>query len=204
MIENNPALCTPVKDNQAIDINIACLFLRKANCGHAIQSWIKEIAISTIFAFNENVFYPCIFDSYHDLIKHPQYGSEYRVDATCASVLIPTLAVWAAIVDDVATLRMLSDFSSGPYKHSTLQLWYPGRDTEEHFYRGDSDHGLSGVNFKIQSSSADTLSPIKSECDASSEFLSLSAFKHNLWPLIVSACRHHRVPVPPHFWWLRL
>ena len=23
-----------------------------------------------------------------------------------------------------------------------------------------------------------------------------------LWPLLVSASRHHRVPVPPHFWWL--
>ena len=204
MIENNPIFCTPIKDNQAIDINIACLFLKRAGCDGIIQSWIERIAVSTIFAFNENAFYPCVFDSYYDLISHPRRGSDYRMDATCGSVLIPTLAVWAAIVDDVTTLKMLADFSSGPYKHSTLQLWYPGHDTEKHLYLGGSDHGLSAVNFEVQSSSADTLSPIDSECSASSKFLSLSAFEHGLWPLIVSACRHHRVPVPPHFWWLSL
>ena len=46
----------------------------------------------------------------------------------------------------------------------------------------------------------DMLSPIKAECEASSAFSSLSAVEKGIWPLVVLASRHHRVPMPPHFW----
>ena len=41
----------------------------------------------------------------------------------------------------------------------------------------------------------DMLSPIRSECTESAEFSSLSAHANGLWPLLVLASRHHRVPV---------
>ena len=200
VIPNNPILFTPIKDNQAIDINIACLVLNRVGLDHVIQNWIARTARATIFAFRSHGHYPCIYDEYRDLVGHPRDDDDYRVEATAGSLLVPTLAVWAAITADAETLALLADFTSGPYAHSTLQLWYPGADTETHLYRGSGDHGLAANGIVIPRSCTAMLSPIKSECAASAAFSSLSAVKCGLWPLVTLACRHHRVPVPPHLW----
>ena len=201
VISHNPILCTPIKDNQAIDINIACLFLHRIGCNDIIRSWIQQITIATIFAYNTKYCqYPCIFDDYRDLVNHPKDDPDYHVQSTAASSLVPTLAVWAAIMSDSETLNLLAEFSSEQYKHSNLQLWYPGGDTEEHLYRGSATRGAVAMNMKIPHSCQEMLSPIRDECAATTAFESLSAIEHRLWPLIILASRHHRIPVPPHLW----
>ena len=202
MISNNPILNTPIKDDHAIDVNIACLFLRGVGCIQFIKDWIRRIAHATRYAFQTDGPYPCVHRDYRDLVEHPRGEAGYRERATAGSILVPTLAMWAAIADDPDTLEMLAEFTSGPYKHSTLQLWYPGDDSEEHFYRGSADHGLAASGFKVVQSCGDLVKSIGDECTASSAFLSLSAIRRGLWPLVILACRHHRMPVPPHFWGL--
>ena len=96
----------------------------------------------------------------------------------------------------------MADFASDAFQHSTLQLWFPGPDTEEHLYRGGANHGLSANPVKIGRTCDDMLTPIKSECALSNAYASLSAVKNGLSPLVVSASRHHRYPVPPHLWQL--
>ena len=143
MLQNNGVLCTPVKDDQAIDINIVCLFLNRAGYTDVVRMWVGEIARATMFAYRTNGAYPCIFTDYRNLVEHPKNREGYRHDATSGSLLVPTLAVWTALTDDTVTLEALADFVSEEYKHSTLQLWFPGADSEEHFYRGGADHGLA-------------------------------------------------------------
>lgn len=200
IVSNNPVLCTPIKDDQAIDINIACLFLHSLQCDQPIQNWIRQTACATAFAYDANTAYPCVFREYRDLANHPEGTDEYRLDATCASILVPTLAVWAALVGDAPTLDILADFASGPYAHSNLQLWYPGPETEDHLYRGEANHGLCASGITIARTCDEMLAPIKSECAQSAAYFSLSARQHGLWPILVSASRHHRYPVPPHLW----
>ena len=200
ILNNNPILCTPIKDNQAIDINIACLFLNRVGCNQVIQNWIQQTAKATVFAYHSNTAYPCVFLEYRDLVDHPMDTPDYRLEATSASLLLPTLAVWAAVTGDGATLDGLANFVSGHYQHSNLQLWYPGSDTEENLYRGSADHGLFASSIKIERTCEGMLAPIKSECALSAAYCSLSALQHGLWPLLVSASRHHRHPVPPHLW----
>lgn len=197
---NNPILNTPIKDSQAIDINIACLFLNRIGWNHVIKKWIKQIAHAVIFTYKVNHKYPCVFEDYRDLADHPRDKSGYREEATVASILIPTLAVWAAVTEDDETLSALADFVSGPFKHSTLQLWYPGPDSEEHLYRGSANHGLAATGFKIERACDKMLALVRAECTASKAYFSLSASEFGLWPLLVSASRHHRVPLPPHLW----
>ena len=199
-LQNNSVLCTPIKDNQAIDINIACLFLHRVGCDDIVRTWIGQIAYATMFAYRANGPYPCVFTDYRDLVDHPKETQGYRHDATSGSLLIPTLAVWAALTDDTVTLGVLADFVSGEYQHSTLQLWFPGANSEEHFYRGSADHGLAFTGFTIERTCEGMLAPIKAECVASNAFQTLSARRHGLWPLVMLASRHHRMPVPPHFW----
>ena len=200
VIANNPILCTPVKDSQAIDIDIACHFLKRVKCGDFIQQWIGNVARATTFAFRTNGPYPCTYDDYRDLLDHPQSTNEYRLDATAASTLLPTLAAWAAVTQDANTMSHLSEFAAGDYQHSTLQLLYPGSDTEEHLYSGRTLHGLNVHGFAIPDSCEDMISFIRVECDATSAFDSLSPRIHEISPLLFLACRHHRVPVPPQFW----
>ena len=200
IIKNNRILFTPIKDSQAIDINSACLFLYKAGYGHVIPDWISRITAATIFAYNRHNKYPCIYNDYHDLVDHPKYSDQYRVESTAGSILVPTLAVWAAVTNDTKTLDGLSDFVTESYGHSTLQLWYPGPNTEEHLYLNSAAHGLASTDLSIERSCEAMLAPIKSECAVSTEFYSLSPLKFGLWPLLITASRHHRVPVPPHFW----
>lgn len=199
-IANNPILVTPIKDDQAIDINIACLFLKRIGADDVIRDWIEKTARATIVAFEYNDRYPCVYNDYIDLVDHPRDDDGYRNEATAGSLLIPTLAVWAAITGDVVTLEVLADFVADHYSHSTLQLWYPSTDTEERLYRGSGAHGLAAPGVEIERSCKAMLSPIASECDATGAFGSLSAIEAGLWPLVVLASRHYRVPVPPQLW----
>ena len=200
MLQNNGVLYAPIKDNQAIDINIACLFLNRLRCDGIIRTWVGQIARATMFAYTINGPYPCVFSDYRELVDHPRDTQGYRHDATLGSLLIPTLAVWASLTDDTVTLGALTDFVSGEYKHSTLQLWFPGADSEEHFYRGSADHGLAFTGFTIERTCEAMLAPIKSECVASNAFWMLSAQQHGLWPLVMLASRHHRMPMSPQLW----
>lgn len=200
LISNNPVLNTPVKDSQAIDINIVCLFLARVGCYEVIRVWVRQVSNATVFAYKTHGSYPCIYDEYRKLIDHPIKEDSYRLAATAGSILVPTLAVWAAITQDQKTLKMLEEFAAEDYAHSNLQVWYPGADTEEHLYRGSANHGLCAHPIRITRSVEDMLRPIKAECDASAEFWSLSAVERGIWPLIVVASRHQRVPVPPHCW----
>ena len=199
-IASNPVLWTPIKDSQAIDINIACLLLDRVGCRHVIRDWIHQIAAATGYAFKANQRYPCVHDEYHRLLRHPQPSDEYRKAATAGSLLIPTLATWAAIVENDETLSLLCEFVSTYYAHSTLQLWYPGADSETHLYRGNAAHGLFWDEFAMSRVSQEVLDPIRRECASSNAYDSVSAIEHGFWPLIVLACRHHRVPLPPHLW----
>ncbi len=200
VIQNNPVLCTPIKDSHAIDINIACLLLNRLGYDPMVQSWIQNIASATVFAYRSNGHYPCVFNDYRDLIDHPKDDDQYRAEATVGSILVPTLAVWASINGDEETLVLLADFASGLYIHSTLQLWYPGSDTEEHLYRGSADHGLAATDIRIERCPEDMLAQIRSECSKSAAFESLSPLACSFWPLLILASRHHGIPVPPHFW----
>lgn len=200
VIVNNPALGTPIKDSQAIDINIACLLLDLVGCRHVIQDWIRHIAGATRFAFMAHGKYPCVHNEYHRLLHHPQPNDDYRKAATAGSLLVPTLATWAAIVEDEETLNLLSEYVSTDYAHSTLQLWFPGDDSEQHLYQGTDNHGLCWNDFVMSPVSQEVLGPITRECVSSNAYDSLSAIKRGIWPLVVLACRHHRMPVPPHLW----
>ena len=204
MLNNNPILCTPIKDNQAIDINIACLFLNRVGCDQVIRNWVQQTARATIFAYHTNTDYPCVFLDYRDLAHHPMDTPDYRLEATSASLLVPTLAVWAAITGDTATLDGLADFVSEHYRHSNLQLWYPGSDTEEHLYCGSAGHGRFASGINVGRTCEGMLAPIRSECALSTAYDSLSVRQYGLWPMLVSASRHHRHPVPPHLWPLQI
>ena len=113
MVRNNPILQTPIKDDHANDVNIACLFLNSVGCTGFVKEWVGQIALATQYAFQTDGLYPCVYRDYRDLLMHPKRDDEYRETATAGSLLVPTLALWAALTGDSTTLNVLADFTSG-------------------------------------------------------------------------------------------
>jgi hypothetical protein len=201
MISNNPALMSPIKDDQAIDMALA-LFLLRLNPGNSddMKAWLEETLSRCAFAYIAYGHYPCVLRSYVDLLDHPKaYDDEYRKEVTVGSILYPTMAFWAAMHGFDAVYAQIGDFQEKCLDHCNFQVWYPDQNSEERMYTNSASHGVVLSDLKVSQSKGDFLDQIFKEVEASTHFSALSAVKHGLWPLILVACRHHRLPVPVNF-----
>jgi hypothetical protein len=201
MIANNPALLSPIKDDQTIDITIA-LFLLSQNAGNQLdmEVWLGEIFNRCAFAYTSNGKYPCILRTYGELLDHPTRGDDdYRQEVTAGSILYPAIGFWAAMRSFDALYADIGKFEKQCMKHCNFQFWYPDQDSEERFYTNSDTHGAVVSNVSVNQPKADFLAQIFAEVEGSPHFKDLSAIKYFLWPIVVMACRHHRVPLPIDF-----
>jgi len=200
LISNNPALVLPIKDGQSIDISIAVWLLAiDSNNQNDISNWLSEILERARFAYSTHGQYPCILNSYVELLTHPKRGdNEYRKNATGGSVLYPLIALWAAVLDDDAMYSKVAALKSDHLGHCNFQFWYPDDSSEQHFYTNSGSHGAVLSHACVDRSKQDLLAQVFGECDQTTHFGELSAVKFGWWPLIVVACRHYRLPLPLH------
>jgi hypothetical protein len=200
LISNNPALLLPTKDSQSIDISIAVwLLATDSNNQNYIRNWLSEILERAQFAYSTHGQYPCIFNSYAELLTHPKRGdNEYRKNATSGSVLYPHIALWAALLDDDTMYSKLAALKSDHLQHCNFQFWYPDDSSEQHFYTNSCSHGAVLSHACVDRSKEELLVQVFGECDQTPHFAALSAVKFGWWPLIVVACRHYRLPLPLH------
>ena len=124
LVASNPALLTPVTDEQVIDIALAFVFVFVAAQGQRwgeLKTWISEMVRQLSFSYRGvGGRYPRKFREYSDLADHPRTGQEgYFEEATEGSVLLPTLAFWAAALGEDEALATLSLLRGRPY---TLEL----------------------------------------------------------------------------------
>jgi hypothetical protein len=201
LISNNPALLLPMKDSQSIDISIAVWLLAiDSNNQNDIRNWLSEILERALFAYSTHGQYPCVLNSYAELLTHPKRGdNEYRKNATSGSGLYPLIALWAALLDDDALLYgKVAALKRDHLQHCNFQFWYPDDSSEQHFYTNDDSHGAVLSHACVDRSKEDLLAQVFGECDQTPHFKELSAVKFGWWPLIVVACRHYHLPLPLH------
>jgi hypothetical protein len=202
MIVNNPCLYLPLMDEQAIEL---ALFLALATqVGHAgdhIRSWLTHMVQRLRMAVIGHGRYPTALKDYTDLIEHPKARTdEYRQEVTPGSALIPLLIAWVTALNDRESIACLTELKAGPLAHCTLQLWLPDEVSEQHLYLNDAVHGVALAELPITNGGQDLLK-VLAEASRSAEALrSLSALKAGYFPLILTACRHYRLPVPHPFW----
>lgn len=201
LILNNPALLLPASDDQAIEILISCwLLLTDDRNQDFVRSWMAEIIGRATFAIESNGKYPCILNEYVELLDHPvSRDDEYRQRATAGSVLYPTIALISSLLGDRGTFEEVARVKADLLKHCTFQLWYPDTDSERNFYSDRAAHGATLSELAVDRLMDDFLKQVFDECEHSSSFIDLSAIRLNWWPLIMVACRHYRLPPPPHF-----
>lgn len=201
LISNNPALSLPIKDDQAIDIFLAILQMAMSGSGESdMKLWLSEIIERARFAYEGNGPYPCTIRNYAELLDHPLRGDEeYRKEVTEGSILYPTIALWAAILGDSKVYEKITNFKDECLLHCNFQLWYPDETTEDNIYTNKDVHGAAFSHVPIDQSPDVFLKVIREECEQTQYFENLSAMKKGVWPLILLACRHYRIPVPVHF-----
>lgn len=202
IVSNNRALLSPIGDWQAIDIGLAFTLLACRPGAHgAIDEWGEELAKRSIFAFNVHGRYPVVTQSYWDLVDHPSERSdEYRQNATEGSILYPMLALWASARGNQTLFDELAAFKMKSLEHCTFQAWLPDEDSEDNLYLGSDNHGAALTGIPVSAGTQDTLEFVLEEVSTNPHYNALSAVRLGHWPIVLTACRCHRLPIPPQVW----
>ena len=201
IINNNPTLRSPIKDDQAIEIMIFMLLAQACNAINSVKGWIEELSSRCVFAVKSRNHYPTPKTDYADLICHPRNEfEEYFQEATCSSILYPVLACWLIRSGSNGALSNLADCVSSQLSHCNQQLWLPDDETDGKIWIGETYHGKALTHLPIKKDGKNLIDCIDKACAENDEFRNISAVSTGFWPLFVSACRHYRMPLPPQFW----
>ena len=201
LIVNNPILFTPYKDEQAIDLVLALWFL---SLDHKhwrdINSWLSNMSREIYQMFKIGDKYPTTIQSYAELIEHPiDKTEEYRKSVTKGSILYPYISTFSAIMGFSEPYEIVKKIKEEFLPHCNFQVYFLDESSEEHFYRFDKMHGATLSDVCVTEEPEELIKQLVNECDQSNKVYDMSAFQYSFWPIILTGCRHYRLPVPMHF-----
>ncbi|HIH8947554.1 TPA: hypothetical protein ACYUR3_002102 [Legionella pneumophila] len=198
LIENNPILLSPYKDEQSIEIALALWFLSTdASNQQEIKKWIALLINRIEFNLNAKKNFPSNQRNYSEIIDDQHISQEGFLNYTSSSTLYPTIALFLKFLKMEDLLVELNRITTTHIPHCNFQLWLPDEVSEESFYINDTIHGESITH--INMSGEGWVQSIIDECNINKHFFDLSAIKNNFAIIILIACRHYRLPIPPHF-----
>lgn len=202
MIENNSALWLPIADTQTTDITLFLML-----CAHStidmnrVAPWLDALVSRYEFTVAKRGRYPTSYREYRALIDHPRDRSdEYFKESTVGSTLIPILMAWTAGLGRVDLASRISKLVEESFGHCTMQLWSPDEASEEHLYVNSDIHGRAICELPITGDGAELLETISASCKAKTDLKDLSAMRTGFWPVVLLACLHWRLPIPPELW----
>lgn len=203
MINSNPTLCSPVRDDHMIEIALVMYLAQLTQTESRFQSWIKLISRRITFALVANAAYPTCLSDYADLLAHPKSADQSYLDEACAgSVLYPYVYFWMRSIADENEVKEFTEALKSKVPSCTHQAWFPDEDSDDLIWCGDTFHGICVTGLSPHHEHhvlAETLNKALEVCKA---ICNLSAVNAGLIPLFLTACRHYRLPVPPNFWFL--
>lgn len=201
LVVNNPILLSPYKDSQAIDIGLALTLLsNNSELDSFVQDWLSEIVNRCIFSFESNGMYPIIHNSYEKLLEHRNKGKVddgYKDKVTEASILYPILMLFCSLYKLDSVSHELEVFTKDKLTHCTLQYWYPNQHSEKSMYSNADTHGSASTDFPMNGNLI--LDRVLQECNNADAFDRMSAVTEGKAPLLLTACRCYRYPVPLHY-----
>jgi len=203
LINSNPTLNSPFKDDHMIEIALVMYLAQMTRSTERFLPWLTSVAQQTTLALVLNSHYPTCFRDYSDLLNHPVGNDQaYRDEACSGSILYPYLFVWLAhTAGDEVRIEFTARLRDR-LPNCTFQAWLPDEETDELIWRGETYHGVCVTDLSPQQGLekvAETLNLAIENCTNINE---ISAVKSGLGVLFLAACRHHRLPIPPHFWML--
>lgn len=106
---------------------------------------------------------------------------------------------WLQAFGRTGATQALADLAREKLPHTTMQLWMPDETSETEIYVGDSHHGRVLCDLPVHDGCEALLKTISEACRAHG-LEGLTAMSTGFWPVLLVACRHHQLPIPPHFW----
>lgn len=201
LIINNPLLFHPYKDDQAIDIGLTAFYWLKSETNHRdLQGWLEGITNTVLGSFAHNIRYPSNIQEYLELVLHPAEDTQsYKESITKGSILYPLLGFFAHIFQSDAMHKNIQKITKDYIPKCTSQIWHPDSDSENHLYSNSQPHGLCITHISYETLET-AFNRIKDDCAQDKQIFELSAVKFNQFPIILTACRHYRLPIPYHFY----
>ena len=200
-INNNSALLSPLRDDFTIEIALLMVLAQLCDRVDGIATYIGEVAVRLHFTLSLRHEYPTVSNDYRDLISHPASRSDaYFEEHTRASILYPFLMTWLCWTKQDDVRQRLSTTLHARLPHTTHQVWFPSPDTDDAIWSGQRDHGIAVPDIPITSECDDLLAMLTQACEDHDALNGISAVQAGLWPLLLAACRHFRMPIPPQLW----
>ncbi|WP_323977257.1 hypothetical protein [Aeromonas hydrophila] len=201
LIVNNPLLFTPYKDDQAIDLVLAIWFLSLDNRHwNDINYWLSNMSREIYQMFEMGDKYPTTIQSYAELIEHPiNKTEEYKKSVTKGSILYPYISTFSAIMGFSEPYVVVKKIKEEFLPHCNFQVYFLDESSEDHFYLFNKMHGATLSDVCVTEEPDELIEQLVSECEQSNKVYEMSAFKFSFWPIILTGCRHYRLPVPMHF-----
>lgn len=200
MIRSNPVLLLPITDRQATDVALFLLLWLASGLDNAgVVSWLEEMANRLTFAVRTRGRYPSTSSDYRDLADHPHDRSdEYFEESTVGSTLIPLIASWLEGFGSAEAVQELANLAKEKLPHTTMQLWMPDEASEARIFEGHG-HGRALCGLPVHEGGAALVRTVSEACRTHG-LEGIKSVSTKFWPVLLVACRHRQLPVPPHFW----
>lgn len=202
MINANPGLLSPIRDDFAIEIALFMMLADTCERVGDVAGFLTGMAHRLRFSLQRRGAYPITSRNYHDLLEHPVDRSDgYFENNTKGSVLYPILISWLDAVGADDARNQLTDVLTRDLEHCTQQVWMPDSDSENLLWSGNREHGVSIPGLDLGEPTAYEL-VLQKACEDHPEINEMTALKIEFWPILLAACRHYRMPIPPQLWFL--
>ena len=203
VINNNPTLHSPFKDDHMIEIALVMYLAQLTDNVPRFLPWLHGIASKTTIALILNSNYPTCSTDYFDLLAHPASTDQsYKDEACVGSILYPYLYVWLIHTAEQNLVREFTERIEEAIPNCTHQAWLPDEETDELIWRGETNHGVCVTGLTPKNNAEEIANLLNEAIRHCRPIGELSAIKAGLLPLFLTACRHHRLPIPPHFWFV--
>ena len=203
LINTNPALASPIRDDFAIELVLFMLLAQVCGVVNNVSSYISKMANRIIYSVVQGRAYPTVAVDYHRLIGHPSSNSEdYFKENTQWSILYPLLVAWLNRINAKTLRDTFVSLLQNKLGHTTHQIWVPDSNTDERFWDGRRDHGVGIPRVPLNEESESYDAFLAQIFEEHAAFEDLSTTKKGLWPILLAACRHFRMPVPPQLWFV--
>lgn len=203
LINQNPTLTTPLRDDHHIEIGLLMLLAQGGGDVPKVSGYLVEIASRLNYRYRLRKSWPTHFQDYRELARHPvDLSDEYFKKSTKGSVLVPFLKVSLERIQETEQLTALEKTIAEELPDMTQQVWVPRDGSEEFFWRQGTSQGIAipVPMMELEGQSRSLGSQIDQIVDNFKALNEMSAIQRGLVPLLLMACRHHRLPLPPHLW----
>lgn len=203
LIENHLSTRSPYYDNHIIEISEAILLLACFSENDFLEQWVKDILYHIRFAYkNMGQYFPIQSDSFDDIVALTISGTINKEKLMEISTLLPIIAQWCAVLELKESYSLLKDIIDNVFKNTTLQIWYPDKDTDEFMYKCNAayESGIIDAPMSVPDTIEEMKAMMESVKKGTISFEDLSSVKYGFPTLPIISSRHYKMPFLPFYW----